>query len=442
MAAEKTQDKLTYYENHLEEVNKLKTIKEKKEYIKQIDFSKLIEKDTDAKLIQELQVFSVTPFESESSDTPQRIITLLDKEKLWDYIVLDELEKVHTGDIKAREVLFLCAIGRRLKNRKPFSFNVLLLTEPSAGKDHLIKGVLKLFEKNVDYERYGRISETTLNYLHSKSEEEPNFNWSGKMLYLPEVSDKVLNNEVMKEFTSGEDSEEVCEIAITKRKSKGVDIISVQGKPEVFCSTAKTIPTEEIRNRYNILSLDLSEEQTKKIFEFEEGILDEDIIKFLSEMKSIKVQIPKKILNFMIKEFPATKIRSRRDFVRLKDFVKALALFHGRNIATEEDYNRAKDIFIHAYSSAANIPLRDIDKEITETLKKSETPLSAQEIHKDILKGEKYSIKTIYRHLEDLENKEIIKSLQDRMLTGYFVTRYALTPEFLEKKPFTLPNFE
>jgi len=371
-----------------------------------------------------------------------QIKDLLEKGKLLDYIVLEELSKFHSGDIKAREVLLLCAIGRKLKNRKPFSFNVLFLTPSSSGKDHLIRGVLKLFRKDDVWERYGRISETTLNYLHAESKDELNFNWSGKILYLPEISNKVLNNEVMKEFTSGEDSNEISEVAITKRKKKGVDIIKVQGKPEVFCSTAKTIPSEEIRNRFNIVGLDLSDEQTESIFKFEEGIVDEKIVKFLSDMKEREVKIPKKILDFMIKEFPKDKLRYRRDFERLKDFIKAHALLYNRSIANAEDYNRGKDVFVNAFSNVSDIPLKEIDKSIIEVLKKKESPLSAQEIHKEIEEGEKFTIKTIYKHLEELEEKEIIKGRQERILTGFFTTKYYLTKEFLEKKPFELPIYE
>ena len=58
----------------------------------------------------------------------EQIKELYKKGKLWDYIILNELGKQHTGNIKAREVLFLCAVGRLLKNRKPYSFNCLLLT--------------------------------------------------------------------------------------------------------------------------------------------------------------------------------------------------------------------------------------------------------------------------------------------------------------------------
>ncbi|HEC66141.1 MAG TPA: hypothetical protein ENI23_12680 [bacterium] len=441
-------DKETYYEGVLDEFNKLDTAKEKKRFYEEIDFSPKIEKEGDSKIIQQLQMFYEMPFVDVKNKNPiekpiePQIKSLMESGKLFDHLVLNELEKVHVGDIKAREVLLLCAIGRRVKNRNPFSFNVLLLTPSSSGKDHLIKGVLKLFEKNDVWESYGRISETTLNYLHAKSEEEEDFKWSGKILYLPEISNKVLNNEIMKEFTSGEDSNEVSVVAITKRKQKGVDIIKVCGKPEVFCSTAKTIPSEEIRNRFNIVGLDLSEEQTERIFKFEGGVIDAAMRKFLSEMTEREVRIPKKIMDFMIKNFPKDKLRFRRDFRRLEDFIKAHARLYSRAIANAQDYNRGKDVFINAFANASDIPLKDVDKEITRILKEKEDAQTASEIHKEMDKGEKFSIKTIYEHLAELEKKEIITSFQDRLLAGYYVTKYMLTAEFKDEKPFTLPVYE
>ena len=74
---------------------------------------------------------------------PIQIKELLDKRKLWDYI-LDELNKKHVGDISAKEIIFLSAIGRLVKNKKPFSYNIIAHSKSSAGKDHLVESVLKL----------------------------------------------------------------------------------------------------------------------------------------------------------------------------------------------------------------------------------------------------------------------------------------------------------
>ncbi len=366
----------------------------------------------------------------------KKILDLLEQRKLWDYIVLDELDKKHKGDIKAKEVMFLCAVGRLVKNKKPYSFNCLVLAPSSSGKDHLVASVLKLFPKG-EQERYGRTSRTTLNYLHTL-DQEPDYNYDGKILYLPEIEESILNNEIMLEFTSGE--EEYSKVAITKHKGAGVDVKEIRGHPEVFTTTATTIPTEEIRNRYNIVGLDLSDEQTARTFERSEEY-NEEIIKFVSGLKSLNVEIPDKMYNFIKKEFGKGKVRYRRDFQKLLDFVKVLALFHGRTVANSDDYNRAKDIFINAFSSVGDIPLKDIDRRIVKALEDSagEIPLPARAIHNEI--GGIINLSNLYNHLRNLVAKEIIIELTDR-IGGYLTTNYALSEEYKDKKPFVLPNYE
>lgn len=432
----KRQEKKTYYEKVLEKVNKFKTIEEKKDYIKKIDFSKKIEKDGDANIIQQLQVFSVTPFTSESSDViADWVLDLLNKGKLWDRIVLDELNKRHKGNIATKEVIFLCCVGRLVKNKKPYSFNGLVLAPSSAGKDHLIASVLKLFPSD-DIEIYSRISAKALNYLHT-TDEEPNYNYEGKIIYLKEIDEEVLNNEVMKEFTSGE--EEYSKVAITKPKGGGVDIKEIRGHPEVLTTTATTIPTEEIRNRFNIVGIDLSDEQTETSFIDEVEEYSDEIKKFLLNLKPLDVKIPKKIFNFIKKNFPKNKVRYRRDFYKLLDFIKVLALFHKRNIAEPEDYDRAKDIFMNAFSTCADIPLKDIDTRIVKILEKIAEPLSAKNILDEL--GGIISIQALYPRLRNLVSKEILEEMTDR-IGGYVIQHYVLSEEYKDKKPFILPNYE
>ena len=130
--------------------------------------------------------------------------------------VLDELEKKHIGDIDSKEVLLLCSLGRLVEKKKSYSFNCLVLSETSSGKDHLVGSVLKLFPRE-DYETWGRTSSKTFNYLHNL-EEEPDYTYNGKIVYLKEITEGVLNNEVMKEFTSAD--EEICQISIPRQRTK------------------------------------------------------------------------------------------------------------------------------------------------------------------------------------------------------------------------------
>ncbi len=365
----------------------------------------------------------------------KQIEEYLDKRKLWDYIVIDELNKKHVGDIKAKEVIFLCSVGRLVKNKKPYSFNALVLAPSSSGKDHLIGSILKLFPGD-DIEIFGRISAKALNYLHT-IDEEKDYTYNGKIIYLKEIEEEILNNEVMKEFTSGE--EEISKVAITKQKGAGVDVKEIRGHPEVFTTTATTIPTEEIRNRFNIIGLDLSEEQTELSFTDEEEEYDDNIIDFISKLKPKKVNIPRNLFNFIKKEFPKRKVRYRRDFQKLLDFVKAVALFHGRRTATGEDYNMAKEVYMNAFSTCADIPLKDIDNRIVKLLERINEPLSARKILDEI--GGIITIANLYPHLRNLVSKEILDEVTDR-IGGYVTTLYVLSEEFKDKIPFILPNYE
>lgn len=374
----------------------------------------------------------------------EQIREYLKQKRLWDYIVIEELNKKHKGDIPAKEVLFLCAIGRKVLNKKTYSYNVLTLTTSSAGKDHMSSSVLKIFPKE-DCEIYGRISAKSLNYLHSL-DSEPDYTYDGRIIYLKEITEEILNNEVMKEFTSGDEA--ISQVAITKQKGAGVDIIRIRGHPVVVTTTATTIPSEEIRNRFNILKLDLSEEQTKRTFICQEEEYDRNIQTWIRELKEYKVEIPAYLMNFIVKAFPKNKIRYRRDFQRFLDFIKAITLFNQELrekqdewtlIAEPEDYDRAKDIFINAFSTCADIPLKDIDTRIIKVLENSDYPLSAKSILNEL--GGIISLQNLYPHLRNLVSKEILDELTDRDKYNNVLTNYTLSLEFRERKPFLLPNY-
>ena len=81
----------------------------------------------------------------------------LEKGGLWDFFVDKVLEKKHIGDKTTKEIIFLCSLGRLVKGKKPYSFNALITSGSSAGKDHLVDSVLDLFPAT-QLERYGSMS--------------------------------------------------------------------------------------------------------------------------------------------------------------------------------------------------------------------------------------------------------------------------------------------
>lgn len=428
-----TKEKKTYYEKHLEKVQGLETIEEKKEYIKNIDFSKLIEEDTDAGIIKQLRVFYDLPFQTESFVQDKQINILLEKRKLWDDVV-DEIGKKHIGDISAREIVLISAIGRLVKNKKPYSFNIIIHSESSAGKDHLVESVLRLFPKE-DIEAFGRISKTALTYLHD-SKKEPFFTYDGKVLYLEEITEEILNNEIMKVFTAG-----LTKSAITKDQK--AEVIEVIGKPVVICTTATTKPTSEILNRFSIVKLDESEEQTKRTYGHEEEEYNQGIINFISNLKEKVVNLPQSMRKKIAKAFPSNKTSMRRAFPRFLDIIKAVAVFHQGNKkadeinATWEDYDLAVRIFSNYRSGVASIPLKKEDKKIIDVLEKSDEPLSAIEILK-FLEGY-LSRPIVYIHLKNLNNNDVLTSFDLRDSFGNPVMKYAISEEFKDKNPIQLP---
>lgn len=362
-----------------------------------------------------------------------QIKELLEKRKLWDYIV-DELEKKHAGDIQAKEIILLSAIGRLVENKKPFSFNVIVHSVSSAGKDHLVTSVLELFPKE-DIEAYGEISKSVLKYLHD-SKKEPFWNYDGKILYLEEITEEILNNEVMKVFTSG-----LTKSAVTKDLK--AEVIEVKGKPVVICTSATTKPSPEILNRFSIVKLDESPEQTKRTYMMEEEEYNPEIIKFLSELKPCKVEITNNMRKKIAKYFPNYKPQLRRAFPRFLDIVRAIAVFHqgdktGLIKAEWEDYDLAVRIFRNYRSGVSSIPLKNEDKKIIEFLEKRDEPMSAREI----LSGTEgiLSNMSIYKHLENLKQNEILESFDLRDDFNNPIKKYQISDEFKDKNPIQLPT--
>jgi len=366
----------------------------------------------------------------------KRIDKMRKEGKLWDHIVVDELNKKHVGDISAKEIVLISALGRLVKNKKPFSFNLLLHSASSSGKDHLIHNVLLLFPEK-DIEAFGRISKTTLTYLHD-AKKDPLWTYDGKILYLEEITEDILNNEVMKVFTAG-----LTRSAITKDQS--AEIIEIKGKPVVICSTATTKPTPEILNRFSVVKLDESEEQTRRTYLSDNEDYDPNIRCYLRDLKPQIVEVPSDMRKKIAKYFPANKPQFRRAFPRFLDIMKAVAIFnngHTREgqdvITTWKDYDRAVDIFRNYRSGVSSIPLRNEDKKIVEFLESREDPVSAR----DILIGIEgiLSNRSIYRHLAHLTENEILTRFDQRNQFGSPEARYGISEDMKDKNPIILPR--
>lgn len=329
-----------------------------------------------------------------------------------------EFDKKITGEETTRKVIFLhaCSIWVDSQGKKPP--HLLINSESSAGKSYITKRVYDIFPNELKLYRT-RISPTALTYWHDAAS-EPGWSWDGKLLYLEDISDAVLNCDVFKVFGS-----EGSEATITVQQ-RAVDIM-VQGKPVMLLTTASKHPaTEELLNRLFCVSLDESKEQTNAIMckqaeSYEHGASEEyapDIMNALRCLRRVAVVIP--YASKLPKYFPSTDLRMRRYFSHFCYLIEASAALHqyqrekdpqGRIIANKQDYELARDVISAIQAgSIFNVPYR---------LKQAYTAckeLSAQKDTKGFTAREIHSYapivsqKTWYGYLQTLLKMKLLRT--------------------------------
>ncbi len=363
----------------------------------------------------------------------------------WDRIVIDELGKKIVGEIKTREAIYLNSLGCKVVNAEKYSFNVLASSGPSAGKDYVITNVLSIFNPYAVLKKT-RLSSTALNYWKpwEKGELKPDC-WDEKILYLTDVSNELLNSQVLKQMMSDGSS-----IVITNRKVIGnIEEIEIEGNPVMFLSTANSLPSVEMQDRLAILSFDESDEQTKFIKHFIPSNFDKKAVDFVRHLHPCNVKITKDMQDKIADAFPNHPQKVRRNFHRFLDYVRAVAVHHQKDrkgfnektLAQEitaewKDYDIAKEVFMHLHSQPIRLDQRQ--KEIVEIISKSDVPLEVKEIHNNLVKD--LEIRNLRNHLKNLSNLGILQKLSLSNAFNVYVQKYTISEEFKDNEPIKLPN--
>jgi len=313
---------------------------------------------------------------------------ILEQENLFELITKYELDKKIVGELETRKVLVLCAYGGRLvENAQIASFNLCVNDIAGVGKDYTTGASLELLPKQY-YVRKTRISPNVLNYWHN-AEDEPQWTWDGKVLYLEDISDNILNHDVFKVMCSSGSN------ATIVKDQKIIDL-EVKGKPVMIITTASATPNPEMTRRFVMLNLDSSIDQTKEIMkrhsEFrKKGIIPEvnpSIRNAMQFLNRVKVKIPFADLTY--EHFPINNVIMRTHYPRFLDFISASCAFHQFQrkkegefyLATGQDYNLARDCFLKLCSNVYMIPLTINQKKILKAFE--EEPLlegSIAELH-------------------------------------------------------------
>jgi hypothetical protein len=352
--------------------------------------------------------------------------------------LIKELDKKVIGERSPKITLLIVSLLSKVINARASSSNLMVTALRSTGKDHIVKSVIELFEGNYEYR--SRISEKAINYMSPEDD-----SWNGKILYLEDITDKVLNSEVLKVFMSG--GNEVSIVENGKERH-----IKIHGKPIIIITSAKATPNSEVLSRLNILKLDESNEQTRQVImkqalcdmEEKEVNYDKKIIKFIKNLKRCSVNIP--YADKIGKVFPCDDTSDRRRIGRFLDYIKAVAVFHQKErvkkkgviYANLDDYDYVRDIFKLIDSNLVNIPVSERQKEIIGLLKGSETPLIKTEIIQRMERG--ITLNSLKPHIDSLFNMGIIDEFSGEDAFGRKQHSYKLNEKYLKQKPVDLPK--
>ena len=286
--------------------------------------------------------------------------------------VLEELKQHFQGEEQAAKTIFLVSCMAKVKNAQPTSANLLVNSESGAGKDFIVNPILGLWDNNFAIMR-SRISPTALNYWHD-AREEPEWTWTGKTLFLADISNSVLNSDSFKAMASGQNT---CTIT---EKSKAVDL-QIEGKPAMILTSASPSPKQELLRRFPVITLDETASQTRAILRFHgkrankksKIEYNQTIRLALDYLEETNVMVS--FSEVLSEKFPDALI-ARTAFPRFLDLIKASAALHQRNrktetiesekyiVAEQADYELASECFLSTCSNLALIPLNAQQKKM------------------------------------------------------------------------------
>lgn len=318
-----------------------------------------------------------------------------------------------SGEEEARKAIILTTHGRLVLNSNAASFNLLVQDDSGKGKDHTTRNSLKATLPKQIFLHRTRISPTAFTYWHK---DESEWTWNGKVVYLEDVSESILNCDVLKTMLSGGTSTSVVV------RQKTVDI-SINGKPVIIITSASATPSPEATRRFFQIHLTDSARQTSEVMKHIARVrqgngqeLDQDLIKCQEYLSPVNVLIPyAEILATLLN---SEKVILRTNFSRFLDYISASAALYQyqreRNennwiIASLEDYERARDIFLPLIRGSFISLTRD-QEYILDIFKKAPlTKYSASQILVN-LKGRIKSLVTVQTRLRELVSYGFITS--------------------------------
>lgn len=375
---------------------------------------------------------------------PEEYEEILKDKELFNKITDIELDKRIVGERETRKVIFLCAHGRLVENSQTASFNLLINSASGSGKDYVTGNTLEILPKEI-YIKKTRISPKAFTYWHN-SRYEPDWTWNGKVFYCEDISEHVLNDEVVKVMTSEGSSATI----VIKNKAIEIDI---NGKPVFFTTTASANPNPELLRRFVILNLDESEDQNKAIVERQNknaklGIKEEydgKYVKALAFLKRGKYRVP---FADLLNKLPTKNIIIRTHNQRFLDCIGASCLFHqyqrkkdaeGYYLAEAQDYEIARMAFMKLSSNKYMISLTRIQQDILKFFEKNkDTKFNASQLSLHVPNN----IQTLQKHANILCDYGILKKEIGKDTWGRDIEFFSLAKDYDPSNKLIMPEFK
>jgi response regulator of citrate/malate metabolism len=266
----------------------------------------------------------------EKEKTKEKALEIL-KDPCLLYKVKQILDEKIVGEDENKLQVFLIALTKDLGSEKALA--CILCGKPASGKSHILHKVLwnMLDEYSKDNLNGSlvwitRLTPTALEYYKIND-------YTGKVLYVEEaVGVDQAKNTIRPMF-----SEKGLKILVTRKVEGGgfeTYELGIKGCPVFFTTSIYPPSEEQWSSRLRILQTDESEEQTKKILEYQKKLALIPI-QNKSETKILKeiVNQLKKFDDILIPyfneiDFPTKEVRARRDLPMFRTLIQVSAYLH------------------------------------------------------------------------------------------------------------------
>jgi len=384
--------------------------------------------------------------------------------------VLDE-EVVGENDIKI--LMFLLTLSKNFPSKTgtpdwnikgdPMSQNIILASDSASGKSYITKAILELTgEKDKDYFIISRMTKNAINYYTEQ-------NMDGKIIFIEEMQGLDENTSQLRVWMSeGELNLDTIEKV---KDDEGVEVNTkitkkTQGQPVFISNQAEGKIEEQLNNRSWIMSLDVTQQQTEKILEYQDMInkcefknnelKKRKIYDALKQLKPYHFIVPfadRKLLNI-----PAHDIRARRDYEKLLTLIKCSTYLHQmqRDILEDDngnkylvcdlkDYEIAKT-YAHSILGATFSGLTNSQIDLLNFLRKSswKDDFQISDIMRNLGKSQPHWF-TQLKQLEDLGHVTVDRSAGktgNYSLNEYKITKVINLPDSKDLQAFTQTTYK